>query len=356
MDPTHDSPPSGEKRLVFALWLIPVLLWGIIKLVYPHTMATLLIPAGAATIMIIARLKKPPLLKARWGFRLALLFFLTLLSLIVIFMAWHYWRMEELQPVMPSKVYARETVNKIMTNLNRSCSTPSVLYRWRETGIMDTPPEFSQAALFWFTYNSIEKSYTFYQPVPELTTMPAPDGWESQLTAALGDTLVKKKQGVINKRLREGGDYRLTGMLYENEPRLVGMVNDLKVLRSREIPRAFERAYRDFPLLEASIDSRSNGTSLLCILVRDEQDSVIAELGSPGAFLQQKKDERDVYRWRLPHPSAGFTMELILTNNLGDNLRRVLERSFVIFIILWVWTLLAWVRAELHLARMRKED
>ena len=303
--------------------------------------------------------------RIHWGFRFALAFVIGagLITIILVSLHWQIREDVDIGMLVPTRSYALQVGDKIRRNIMENFATPpllSVLFRWRTTGQLDTLLTFPPAALFWFTYDSSDSSYTFYKTDSTVAPLSAPAGWDQRLTQAILPVLREKEAGPIYQRIQDAtGDYDIGGRVYADEPRVVARVTDLVFFRHRMIPEILEKARRDFPLLDKFTTSVRPGPpplSRLFILIRDKQDSIITQLGMPGKYAHQAEIESPGFLKSYPFTPIGFNMDVVVVKCPVMGFLTNIRHAVILFIFLWLLVMILWSRAEILLRRMRKSS
>jgi len=295
---------------------------------------------------------------ARWGFRFALVTMLGMVLIAVLLLIWRGWTKSDISMITPTRSYAGQAGDKIILNIAAALRTPPALNRWRITGRLDSSLIFPRAALFWFSFSSIENSFIFHPPDSSMAVMPEPAGWQERLKPVLIPLLKEKKAGGFLQRINEeSSDYYIEGRIFADEPRVMAMVTDLRAFRDSVIPAILERARSDFPMLEGFTQPAWGPpqTSWLFVLIRDDRDSIICKLGEPGTYLSDGKAKPYGFKKSYPTTHLGFTMDVILMTSLEAKLQAMMFRLICILTVLWALTMILWAWAEVRLAKAERE-
>jgi hypothetical protein len=298
-------------------------------------------------------------LRGRWGFFFILILLIGVIGIGAVLYAEKWLFREDLGMATPTRSYAHQVASELMMNIGEQVRTPSALFRWRSTGRWDEKPVFSQAVLFWFTYNTAERNYHFHWVNPVEKSREKSEIWENRLTPVIDSTLIRKRAGGIQARFKDdGGYFRCKGMIYPDEPKIVGMVTDIEAFRRVVLPELLEEARKTFPLLEGFTigPEKGSGNSPLFILARDRRDSVIAQLGVPGAYADREDIGKLGFKKAFPYmETLGFSLEIVIPRCIEVIWLWYLTRGFYLLIIVWFITMIFWAKAEFRLRKALKK-
>ncbi len=293
-------------------------------------------------------------LSAHWGWRIVLIFVFGAVAISVVFYAGQYLFMEDLGIIMPTRSYANQVGSQLLFHVTERINVPPELYRWRTNGEWDAQPEFSQAALFWFTYNSSTKVFdTHSVNMPSGITPDKLGAWQSKLTEVVDSTLVVKQAGSLNYYSTDDlGDYRIAGRIYKDEPKFVGLVMDMDRFRTHDLQEILDEAKERFPLLEMFTLGPDYEVrhSPMFLLIRDQQDSIITQLGTLGEYIDQENFGKLDYHKEYPYfKQLGFRMEIVVPHSTEMVWIWYVSKGFYLLMVVWIITLLLWARAEIRL-------
>ncbi len=298
-------------------------------------------------------------LRVHWGFILGLIVLLAFLFVFVSLYSMHWLFMDDIGVIMPTKYMADQVGSELWMDLSEELRGPSEIQRWRSQGYWDAEPEFSKAALFWFTYNSTEHSFNIRPTTEDFNTPPdLIDHLKSKIASIIDSTLSQKQAGGIPAYFKdETGDYNLQGLLYKEEPKAVGLITDLNKFRQIVLPEVLEHAKDNFPLLKLFTEGVGRGEpfhSSMFILYRNSQDSIIAQLGSPGEYAYDKELGSNDYMKEYPLWKAmDIKPEIVLPHCFDLRWEKAARKGFYGIIALLVIVLLLWIRAEIRLKRAK---
>ena len=300
-------------------------------------------------------------LRVRWGFGLILFIILIGVSITVMLVSMHWLFLDNMGEIAPTRYMADQVGSELLHDLSEEIMGPSEIYRWRKQGEWDAKPEFSKSALFWFTYNSTDHSFTIYPTGEQRDVSPALlEHLKTKIAANIDSTLTIRQAGGIRGHLKdEVGDFRLQGMLYEDEPKGVGLIQDLDRFRQIVLPEVLENARQNYPLLNLFTEVPEGNVvhpSRMFILFRDRQDSIIAQLGEPGEYAYKKELDRNDYRKEYPlWQYMGIKPEIIIPNCSDLGFEKLLRRAFYSLIAYILLLIFVWSRAQVRLSRARKQ-
>lgn len=362
-----DGPEKSRQRRAQVLWLVFVLAqiaaYMLVKLIFDVNIIYYLF--GLDLLIGLWRLKKEPIMKARWGFRAALVILAGALCAVPLAYLWHFQHLGESRDmalITPTEAYAQMVGQKLIMNVMNDMNFANGIYIWRNTGRLEEPLAFPKPTLFWFSYNTATGSFTFYRPDTGVSPLPAPPGWEERLKPVIPSLLQEKKEwGWVDHTLQEAGHtYRIRGKIWPDEPRVIAGVNDMDIFY-QDAGAVFKRAAQDIPLLEVFTaapqpEVKNGPPSLMTITLRDNRDSVLAQLGSLGNYKPDKHSRKSEYRKSYPLKNVGLTLEVVIPRCLEKQFNRLTVHFFALFIFIWLGTLLLWAKAETRLSRSKKEQ
>jgi hypothetical protein len=300
--------------------------------------------------------------RVRWGYIFSVVLILVALTVGFMFYAFHWFFIDELGLLMPTRTYADQVGFQLWMDLAEKFRSPSEIYRWRVQGEWDAEPEFSKAALFWFTYNSMERSLDL-QPVAENPPQELIRYLKEETVAAIDSTLTHKQAGGLHTALEsETGRYYLEGLLYKDEPRCVGLVTDVTEFRKTVLPEVLEAASENYPLLASYApkaeerDIAAGHYSMMFVFYRDQQDSIIEYLGTPGEYAEGREPGRYDYKKEFPFwELIGVKSEVVIPNCYDLRWEQTIRRLFYYMIAFLVILFFLWAFAEVRLSRTRKQ-
>jgi hypothetical protein len=343
-----ESPKLNTWGVKIALLVLFVALYlGYIQLkrhlgfTFPYFFVVLVI---IATIFIF----RGGLDRARWGFKFALIMMVELLAVGVIFFSYHWLTFGGYGRYAPTQAFATQVLGTISMHIAEETGFPSELSRQRYTGKWEGNPKFNSANLLWFSYDVSQDHFQF-NCFDSDTAMRSKD-WAALILPELRSVLETKKQGQLSRRFtNDQGDFYLNGQINKEEPRVLGLLTDLTILRSVEIKRAFDFAGSNYPGLEFASSERDSffvGPSELFILARDDAGKIIAKLGTPGEYTDPQKDTDYSVRQSISLKSLGFSLEVGIPRCFEKLWWWYLKAGFGLLLAAWVLTLALWVRAE----------
>lgn len=299
-------------------------------------------------------------LRSHWALRIIPVLIAGALVLSFILFTSGFLFDEKLGCPMPTRSYAHLVSRKLILNLGPRLRVPPELLQWRSTGEWDREPVFPKSAFFWFTYNSTDKSYVIQRiNLPHATSAETLESWKGKITSLIDSTFAVKQEGLFAVPIPDdSADLYLKGKIYSDEPRVIGMVQDMDKFWHIDIPEVLEDARQTFPGLDAfTADPKDSlGHSLMFILVRDEQDSIVAKIGAPGGYAHVKDLGMIPLGYKLdwpPSDRSGYKLEFVIPNCPEKVLVGYVTWGFRIFAVIWVITLILWVRAEILLRKAR---
>jgi hypothetical protein len=217
---------------------------------------------------------------------------------------------------------------------------------------------FPKSALFWFTYSSTDQSYVIQRTnLPYDTPAVTMESWKRKMTSLIDSTLAVEKKDYFGGPIPDDSvDLYLKGKIYSDEPRVIGMVQDMDKFWQIDIPEVLEDARQTFPRLDAFTADPEDGLghSMMFIVARDEQDSIVAQIGAPGGYAHVKDLGLKGYKldWP-PSDNSGYKLEFVIPNCPEKLFVGWVTWGFRILAAIWVITLILWVRAEILLRKAR---
>ncbi|MCX6640874.1 MAG: hypothetical protein NTW14_10395 [bacterium] len=284
--------------------------------------------------------------RARWGFKFSLILLVELIAVMSILFAYRWLTLGGYGYYGPTQTFATQVMNKIAIHIAEGTNFPSDLSRQQGKG--KGIPRSTSANLLWFSYDVSQNRFQI-NCFDSISATGSKD-WAALLLPELKPILEAKKQGHLARRFSNSlGDYLLNGQITSQEPRVLGLLTDLNILRSVEIQKALNFAGANYPGMEfasSEMDSFMVGPSELFILARDGDGKIIAKLGTPGEYTDPKEDSELTVRQSISLKNLGFSLEVCIPRCFEKVWWQYLKLGFVLLLAVWTLTAALWIRAE----------
>jgi len=298
--------------------------------------------------------------KARWSFILVLIIVIAGICIADSLYSFYWLFHEDLGSIAPTRYYADQVGKALMFDINKKIRMPSEIYRWRYLGGWDGEPEFTEATLFWFTYNACTREFNIRQ-ISDNKTLPVSrlERIKSRLESRIDSLLYLKLVTNMTYHLEiDTSNYKVSGLMYPDEPKVLGLVTDMDKFQQVVLPQVLLDAQSSYPGLKLFTDDLRKGDpaqSSMFIIYRNDQDSIIAQIGLSGDYSLRRETGSNDYVNLFPHLRLiNIQQEPIIPDCFDVRWERALKLGYYGLIVIFLIVLFLWIKAEIKLGRLQK--